>query len=71
MNEEYTTEQIELWGNVNLVVGAAAVTTVHFIVLLLGTPPLDWVWQGLLLVVLVSVGFVYHRKYQQTKEKEE
>jgi len=69
MKEEYTKEQMELWGNVNMVVGAAAITAVHVIVLLLGIPPLDWVWQGLLFGILGLVGSLYYRQYQQTKEE--
>lgn len=69
--KEYTKEQMELWGNINVVVGAAVITAVHMIVLLLGTPPLDWMWQGLLFVVLVLVGYMSYRKYRKTKETEE
>lgn len=64
----FTEEQMELWGTVNLFVGCVAITAAHMIVLLLGSPSLDWVWQGLLLVVLVPMGYLYYRKYQQTKE---
>ncbi len=67
----YTEEQMELWGNTNMIIGASAITAVHFIVLLLGTSPLEWMWQGLLLAVLIPVGYLYYRKYQQTKETEE
>jgi len=71
MKETYTREQMDLWGAVNMVVGATAITAVHFVVLLLGTTPLDWMWQGLLLLILVPVGYLYYRKYRQTKETEE
>lgn len=67
MKEEFTREQMELWGNISMVVGATAVTAVHFIALTLGAIPLDWMWQGILLVILIPVGYLYHRKYQQTK----
>ncbi len=67
----YTEEQMELWGNTNMIIGASAITAVHFIVLLLGTSPLEWFWQGLLLVVFVPVGLLYYRRYKQTKETEE
>ena len=70
IKERYTKEQMELWGQVTMIVGSAAITAVHMITLLLGAPPLDWIWQGLLLVVLVPVGYLYYRKYQQTKENE-
>ncbi len=65
--KQYTEEQITLWGQINMVVGCAAITAVHLIVLLLGVPPLDWVWQGILFVILVSVGYLYYRPYQKTK----
>lgn len=71
MREEFTREQMELWGQANFVLGAVVITAVHMIVLLLGLPPFTWIWQGVLLVVLVPVFYLYHRKYQQTKEKEE
>lgn len=68
--KEYTKEQMELWGYVNVFAGCAAITVTHFIFLLSGSPPLDWVWQGVLLIVLVSMGFLYYRKYQKTKVNE-
>ncbi len=68
---EYTKEQMERWGNTNMIIGAAAITAVHFIVLLLGTSPLDWIWQGFLLAVLIALGYLSYRKYRQTKETEE
>ncbi len=68
---EYTKEQMERWGNTNMIIGAAAITAVHFIVLLLGASPMNLFWQGLLLVVLVSVGYLSYRQYRQTKETEE
>jgi len=71
MSENYTNEQMELWGNVNLIIGATAITAVYFVTLLLGTTPLDWFWHGLLLVILVPVGYFYYRQYKQTKETEE
>ncbi len=71
MKEEFTRKQMELWGNTNMLIGATVITVVHFIALLLGTTPLNWFWQGVLLLVLVLVGMLYYRKYQQTKEKEE
>ena len=71
MKEEFTRKQMELWGNTNMIIGATTITAVHFIVLLLGTTPLDWFWQGLLLVILVPIGYLYYRQYQQTKETEE
>lgn len=69
--KEYTEKQMVLWGQTNMVAGSAAITAVHMIVLLLGSPPLDWVWQGLLLVVLGLVGSLYYRQYQKTKEIKE
>jgi hypothetical protein len=71
IKERYTKEQVELWGNVNLVVGATAITAVHFIALLLGALPFDWFWQGALLVVLIPVGYLSYRRYLQTTEAEE
>ena len=71
MKEEFTREQMTLWGQTWMVIGCAVITAVHLIMLLLGAPPLDWVWQGFLFVVLVLVGYLYYRLYQQTKETEE
>ena len=71
MKKEFTREQMNLWGQVNLVIGAIAITAVHFGTLLLGAPPLDFVFQGILLVILVPVGYLYYRQYKQTKEIEE
>jgi membrane protein implicated in regulation of membrane protease activity len=69
--ERYTKDQITLWGQLNMVIGAIAITAVHFGARLFGVPPLDWIWQGILLVVLVPVGYLYYRQYKQTKEKDE
>lgn len=68
MKEKFTREQITLWGQINMVIGCVAITAVHLIMLLLGAPPLDWVFQGVLLVILVPVGYLYYRQYKQTKE---
>ena len=70
MIKQFTREQMTLWGQVNMVVGCVAITAVHMIMLLLGAPPFNWVWQGILLVILVPVGYLYYRQYKQTKETE-
>ena len=71
IKERYTKEQITLWGQLNIVVGAIAITGVHFCALLFGFPPLDVVFQGILLVILVPAGYLYYRQYRNTKENEE
>lgn len=69
--KEYTKEQMELWGAVNMFAGCVAITAIHFLTLLFGFPSLDWKWQGFLLGVLIVVCWLYYRQYQQTKEIEE
>jgi uncharacterized membrane protein len=71
MKKTYTSEQMRLWGQTNIVAGCAVITAVHMIMLLLGATPFDWVWQGVLLLVLVPVGYLYYRQYKQTKVKED
>ena len=66
--KKYTEKQMTFWGQFNMVVGCAAITVAHLIMSLLGAPALDWVWQGILLVILIPVGYVYYRQYQQTKK---
>lgn len=51
-----------------MVAGSAAITAAHVIMLLLGFPPLEMIWQNFLLVLLVLVGYLYYRLYRQTKE---
>lgn len=70
MKEEFTRDQMTLWGQVNMVIGAIAITAVHFGTLLFGVPPLEWGWHGVLLLVLVPVGYLYYRQYRNTKETE-
>ena len=69
--KEYTKDQITLWGNLNMMAGVITITAVHFIMLLLGFAPLDLLWQGILLAILVFVGSISYKQYQQTKETEE
>lgn len=68
--KKYTEEQMTLWGNLNMMVGVVALTAAHFIMLLLGAPPLNWMYQGFLLVIVVIVASFTHRQYRQTKEIE-
>ena len=69
--KEYTAEQMDLWGNVNMLVGVIAITAAHFIMLLLGFPPLDLVFQGVILMILIPLSYISYRAYKQTKELKE
>jgi len=59
---------MQLWGQVNLLIGAAAVSLTHFIVLLLGSPPMDVFWHGGLFFIVAGVAYFYYGKYKRTKE---
>ena len=71
IEERYTEEQMNLWGQFNAVVGCVIITTVQMIMLLLGAPPMSWFWQGLLLVILAPVGYLYYRQYKQTRGRKQ
>ena len=71
MTKEYTSEQMELWGKTNLLIGACVMPAVHLIMGLLGAPPFDWVWQGIMLMILAPLTYFQYRQYQRTKEKDE
>ena len=68
MKEKFTEKQMLLWGQTNMVIGCVVITVIHLVTGLLGIPPIDWVWQGVLLVVFIPVGYLYYRQYQQTKK---
>lgn len=77
MNEEkiehqyFTREQMRIAGQINVVIGALAITGTHMLVLVFGFAPLDLFFQGILFSLLVVVGLLYYRLYQKTKEIKE
>lgn len=67
----YTEEQMEAWGKYNLMVGFAAMTLVHVIMLILTIPPLDLFWHATLLLILGVLTNIHRQEYLDTKETEE
>jgi membrane protein implicated in regulation of membrane protease activity len=68
MKKTYTSEQMRLWGQFSLASGMFVLVFLEFVFQILELAPLDWVWHGVLSVVLLVVAYLYYRLYQRTKE---